>query len=156
ISVRGVNFEKIVRPGDAEHFIHLVPNDFEQTKAEALLALPCRLADLGLTVSTGKVVDFRARAFLRPDPGRKTMPLIYPTHFFEGSIRWPKATKKPNALVDAPDTAQLWMPRGTYVLVKRFSSKEEARRVVAAVYDPEVVQAEKVGFENHLNVFHAN
>ncbi len=45
------------------------------------------------------------------------------------------------------------MPRGTYVLVKRFSSKEEARRVVATVCDPEAVPGDKVGFENHLNVF---
>jgi adenine-specific DNA-methyltransferase len=157
ITLREVKFEQAVRPGDPEHFIHLVPSESEQTKADALSGLPCCLADLGLTVSTGKVVDFRARAFLRKDPAPETMPLIYPTHFHEGKVRWPKATKKPNALVDAPDTAQLWMPRGTYVLVKRFSSKEEARRVVAAVFDPEVTRAraEKVGFENHLNVFHA-
>src|SRR5205807_2561294 len=43
---------------------------------------------------------------------------------------------------------------GMYVLVKRFSSKEERRRVVAALYDPARIAAERVGFENHLNVFH--
>ncbi len=155
ICLREVSFEQIVRPRDAERFIHLVTTDFEQGKAEALSALPNRLDDLGIGVSTGKVVDFRARAFLRMDPGPDTRPLIYPTHFHEGGVRWPKATKKPNALVDAPSTSELWMPRGTYVLVKRFSSKEEVRRVVAAVCDPEVVQGDKVGFENHLNVFHA-
>jgi adenine-specific DNA-methyltransferase len=48
------------------------------------------------------------------------------------------------------------MPGGTYVLAKRFSSKEEKRRIVAAVFDPEIVPAEMVGFENHLNVFHAD
>jgi adenine-specific DNA-methyltransferase len=40
------------------------------------------------------------------------------------------------------------------VLVKRFSSKEEKRRVVAALYDPERIRAEQVGFENHTNFFH--
>ena len=40
--------------------------------------------------------------------------------------------------------------------MKRFSSKEERRRVVAAVFDPEHVPCEAVGFENHLNYFHAN
>jgi adenine-specific DNA-methyltransferase len=38
--------------------------------------------------------------------------------------------------------------------VKRFSSKEEKRRVVAAVYDPKRIPAELVGFENHTNFFH--
>ena len=40
------------------------------------------------------------------------------------------------------------------MLTKRFSAKEERRRVVAAVYDPGDVTAGEVGFENHLNVFH--
>jgi adenine-specific DNA-methyltransferase len=38
--------------------------------------------------------------------------------------------------------------------VRRFSSKEERRRIVATVYDPDDVPGKKVGFENHLNVFH--
>lgn len=41
------------------------------------------------------------------------------------------------------------------MLTKRFSSKEERRRVVAAIYDPHRVEAPLVGFENHLNYFHA-
>jgi adenine-specific DNA-methyltransferase len=41
------------------------------------------------------------------------------------------------------------------VLTKRFSSKEERRRVVAAVYDPHRITSPVVGFENHLNYFHA-
>jgi adenine-specific DNA-methyltransferase len=48
------------------------------------------------------------------------------------------------------------MPSGTYVLIKRFTSKEERRRIVAAVFEPELVPAAKVGFENHLNVLHAS
>jgi adenine-specific DNA-methyltransferase len=44
---------------------------------------------------------------------------------------------------------------GYYVLTKRFSSKEERRRVVAAVYDPLRIDSPVVGFENHLNYFHA-
>jgi adenine-specific DNA-methyltransferase len=44
---------------------------------------------------------------------------------------------------------------GYYVLTKRFSSKEERRRVVAAIYDPRRIASPLVGFENHLNYFHA-
>jgi adenine-specific DNA-methyltransferase len=41
-----------------------------------------------------------------------------------------------------------------HVLVKRFSAKEEKRRVVAAIFDPARIPCEIVGFENHLNYFH--
>lgn len=42
----------------------------------------------------------------------------------------------------------------TYVLVKRFTAKEERRRVTASVFDPCDIPAKAVAFENHLNVFH--
>ena len=48
-----------------------------------------------------------------------------------------------------------WCPGQFDVLVKRFTAKEERRRVVACIYDPGRVRAERVGFENHLNYFHA-
>jgi len=46
------------------------------------------------------------------------------------------------------------LPTGCYVLVKRFSAKEERRRIVAAVWDPKTNGDSAVAFENHLNVFH--
>ena len=46
------------------------------------------------------------------------------------------------------------MREGIYVLVKRFSAKEERRRVVAHLVTPEDTQSEWVGFENHWNVLH--
>ena len=46
------------------------------------------------------------------------------------------------------------MKQGYYVLVKRFSSKEQKRRVMAAVYDPSKIDTPFVSFENHLNYYH--
>lgn len=154
LTERSVPFHDVVRPGDAESFIHIVPDDSGERVAGTFARLPSRLEDLGLSVSTGKVVDFRARPYLRQEPDETTAPLIYPTHFASGLVRWPKPGKKPNGLVLAPETADLWMPAGTYVLVKRFSAKEERRRIVAALFDPGLVPGDRIGFENHINVFH--
>ncbi len=152
---RDIPFERVVRPGDAQVFIHLVTDGEGSALAEAMEGLPCTLADLGLCVSTGRVVDFRAQQWLRARPTPETVPLIHPTHFDNGLIRWPKAdTKKPQAIVSNLDSASLMVPAGVYVLVRRFSAKEERRRVVAAVFDPATVPCEAVGLENHLNYFH--
>jgi adenine-specific DNA-methyltransferase len=153
---RSVPRHAVVRAADPESFIRVVPDASGDDVTRAVLGLPCRLDDLGLAVSTGKVVDFRARDYLCRRPGPRIGPLVYPAHFQGGVVAWPKSGKKPNGLLDAPETAELWMPAGAYVLVKRFSSKEERRRVVAAVFDPSRVPGEKVAFENHLNVFHRN
>lgn len=154
MALRTVPFKSIVCPGDPEQFIHVVPDESGQRTAELFARFTCSLEELDLEVSTGRVVDFRAKSFLRQEADLTTGPLIYPAHFHHGAVAWPKVGKKPNALVDCPETANLWVSSGTYVLVKRFSSKEEKRRVVAAVVDPTILPAKKVAFENHLNVFH--
>lgn len=156
-TVRGVPFEEVVLPNDPHLFVRLAVSEEDGDLAHRVRSLPCSLRDVGVTVSTGRVVDFRARDFLRKDPEPGSVPLIYPCHFNGGYVSWPKiGAKKPNALVSNGDTAALMVPRGTYVLTKRFSSKEEKRRLVAVVYDPARIDAEVIGFENHLNYFHLN
>jgi adenine-specific DNA-methyltransferase len=155
MTVREVDYEQVVKPTDPELIIHIATSDMDQFVLDRLAFFQHSLEDLGIAVSTGRVVDFRAKEFLRADPDPGTMPLIYPTHFDEGFVRWPKLRgKKPNAIVLAPRTEPLLLPSGTYVLVKRFSAKEEPRRVVAAIYDPKRIPSLYVGFENHLNVYH--
>jgi adenine-specific DNA-methyltransferase len=153
---RSVSAEALVSPNDAKAFIHIVPRAAEDDVRAAVEGLAAPLGDLGLSVSTGRVVDFRARPSLRKDGGRGTVPLIYATHFANGFIEWPASRgKKPNALL-AEGNDDLLVPSETYVLVKRFSSKEERRRVVAAIYDPGRLSCSSVGFENHLNYYHAS
>jgi len=151
---RTVPHTHVVDPKDPNAFIHLAVSNEDAEIARRMAALPKSLAELGITVSTGRVVDFRARAFLRHDPGTRTVPLIYPAHFNGGFVEWPKrGGRKANALADTEKTQALMVPSGTYVLTKRFTSKEERRRVVAVVYDPGRLPAgvTQVGFENHVN-----
>ena len=155
MTMRDVEYAQVVRPADPNQFIRLVPDDLGGSVSERMATFRTSLPELGLSVSTGRVVDFRATEFLRDEPGPGTVPLIYPTHLRDGGITWPKAnTKKPNAIAATPDSDHLLVPPGVYVLVKRFSSKEERRRVVAVVYEAGRVSPTRVGFENHLNYFH--
>jgi adenine-specific DNA-methyltransferase len=152
-----VRYEDIIKPGDPEIFLH-VPTDIDDGRvANDIDGLPASLSDLGVKVSTGKVVDFRATDALRMMPEDGTVPLIYPGHLREGRLQWPlPGYRKPNAIVADASTANLMLPAGTYVLVKRFSAKEETRRVVATVIYESDVPGNQVGIENHLNVFHVD
>lgn len=155
LRLRAITHDDLVHPGDPHVFLHIVPDRAGDTIRHQMVGLDASLADLRLSVSTGRVVDFRAKEFLRVDPGRNTVPLIYPCHLVGGFVEWPNGrTRKPNALAFGPQTGELLVPTGHYVLVKRFSSKEESRRVVAAVCDPARVPAKQVAFENHLNYYH--
>jgi adenine-specific DNA-methyltransferase len=155
VTERAVDFHKIVSPDDVEQFIHLPTDDQHAQARQAMERLSTSLSALGVSVSTGRVVDFRAKEFLRQQPGRDTAPLIYPCHFNGGFVHWPKEkARKPNAIVNNEQTRALLVPAGIYVLVKRFTAKEERRRVVACIYDSHQIEAPLVGFENHLNYFH--
>jgi adenine-specific DNA-methyltransferase len=155
VSTRSIQHFELVDPEDEEAVLHVVCSEDDARVARAMARVTWRLTDLGVEVSTGRVVDFRARSYLRDRPVVETAPLIYPGHLRGGSVAWPMADqKKPSAIVRCPDTESLLLPNGTYVLVNRFTAKEEKRRVRATVFDPSSCPGEVVAFENHLNVFH--
>ncbi len=148
-------FEDLVKPGDPENFIH-IPMSSHGRIVELPSLARHSLDEIGLSVSTGPVVDFRLREYLHQLPEEGTVPLLYPAHFSNAGIMWPiKEMKKPNA-IECNDITKKWLfPIGYYCTVRRFSSKEERRRIVANVVDPDIFQgASLLGFENHLNVFH--
>ncbi|RIK78781.1 MAG: adenine methyltransferase [Planctomycetota bacterium] len=155
LTVREARYDNVIRPDDPESFVRVLEDDFAEAVDRAMSWFRTSLVDLDLAVSTGRVVDFRAREYLRTEPNDETIPLIYPAHFRNGIVEWPKPrSRKPNAIVANEKTSDLSVANGNYVLVKRFSSKEERRRVVAAVHDGSRMPNASVAFENHLNYVH--
>ena len=150
-------FNRIVFPDDTERFIH-VPTSAERNAIELSSAIHCSLENIGIKVSTGPVVDFRLKEHIREMPEAGTVPLLYPVHFNGQNIEWPKPDiKKPNAIQRNSETEKWLYPNGYYCVVRRFSSKEEKRRIVASVVQPDTfADAQMLGLENHLNVYHEN
>lgn len=149
-------FEQIVQPDNPEQFIHIPASSAAATSLPG--SVHHTLDELGIKVSTGPVVDFRLREHLSETLDPDYVPLLYPGHFSNGNAMWPATgEKKPNAIRHSADTEKWLYPCGFYCVVRRFSSKEETRRVVASVVDPGPFgNAKALGFENHLNLFHEN
>lgn len=150
-------FHRIVAPSDSERFIH-VPTSPEYSKIELANAICYSLEDIGIKVSTGPVVDFRLKSHLRKLSELGTVPLLYPAHFTNQNIEWPKPNIKKSNAIDRNIETEKWLyPNGFYCLVRRFSSKEEKRRIVANIVQPSTFgDVEMLGLENHLNVYHEN
>jgi adenine-specific DNA-methyltransferase len=156
VTEEAIPFGEIVHKNDHEKFIHIPSASGHANAKKTMDGLHTALASLGITVSTGRVVDFRLKGALRSTPEKGTVPLLYPCHFNGGTVHWPKLdARKPNAILDNDETRPWLVRSGVYLLTKRFTSKEERRRVVACLFDPQNVEAEWLGFENHLNYFHA-
>jgi hypothetical protein len=148
---RVVPFNQIVKTDDAEKFIHIPTLELN---GNAYL-FAHTLNELGLDVATGPVVDFRVRSHWQQWPSADSVPLLYTHHFAKGKFVWPREHKKPNAVALNSETKKWLMPQGWYTITKRFSAKEERRRLVAYVVDPGTLPFDFYGFENHLNVIHA-
>lgn len=153
---REVPYGAVLKPDDPERVIH-VPRVEAQGSMPLDARLPCTLACLGVRVLTGPVVDFRVPFALRKHAGERTVPLLYAVHLGTGQLRWPvEGFRKPQHLVAEPRTEGLLLPLGPqdrYILVKRFTSKEQRRRVVAAeCRSSDVAGAARMGVENHVNV----
>ena len=121
--------------------------------AQAVRTWPSTLRSLGLEISTGPLVPFRAKSFLMPDAnGPSRVPLLWMQHVRPMRTEWPSTgASKPQWVEVTSESMKLLVEDATYVLLRRFSAKEEKRRLVAAPLLRGSLNANMVGLENHLN-----
>jgi len=116
---------------------------------------PNTLASLGLEVSTGPVVPFRTKQFLTKNQADTSVPLLWLQHVRASEVSWPLGDafrKHEHILAEAGP--KLLVPNANYVLLRRFSAKEEARRLTAAALLGDQFDTKLIGLENHLNYIH--
>jgi adenine-specific DNA-methyltransferase len=108
------------------------------------------LASLGLRVSTGPVVAFRTTEFHRMRPGRNTVPFLWLQHVLPMRVTWPiPGLSKPQYFDGAAKAQGLVVKAPNIVLLRRFSAKEQPRRLTAAALLH--IARRGVALENHLN-----
>jgi adenine-specific DNA-methyltransferase len=151
---RHVPYKEVVGINDPENFIHIITNSLEDSLRVQMAQFSSTLDQLGLEVSTGPVVDFRLRSALRASLSNRNVPLLYPESIKIGKVLFPPNNPRKSIAIEQNQETSKWLIQsGWYVLTKRFSAKEEKRRIVAAVCSP--IDAPLIGIENHLNYYHA-
>lgn len=116
------------------HYVFLPTNNEEAGVLARVNALSDTLKTLQVPMHTGLVVDFREREVLKDEeePEIETYPLFYSSHISkDGQIVWPVG--KSGEYIHT-DRAGLLQSNSNYIFVKRFTSKEEPRRLQCGVY----------------------
>lgn len=149
---RTVKFTEIVHESDDEKYFNIPLKKSEKISNEK--SSLSEFKNLDIQVSTGPVVDFRMKDLLLENFEKDSVPLVYSVHLRNFHFDWPKISKKPNAIKMNENVEKTLFAKGFYVAVKRFSTKEEAKRIVASIITPGDFATEKMAFENHLNIFH--
>ena len=89
------------------------------------------LPTLGLKMKTGLTVDFRNREALRNDAEEKAVPLFYSQHIKDGKVIFPVGKENEYLLTEQKGLLQ---ENTNYLFVKRFTAKEEKRRLQCGIY----------------------
>ncbi|MDR2409346.1 MAG: Eco57I restriction-modification methylase domain-containing protein [Bacteroidales bacterium] len=136
-------------------YVIRIPTSTKEVEIIRLMNLfPCQLSDLGVKISTGPVVDFRSKSYLKSKiTTSQEVPLLWMHNIedFRVNVNFAKEGK-PAAIKISADTIKILRPIGNYVLLKRFTSKEQKRRLSAGILEQQVINKYKfIGIENHLN-----
>lgn len=153
---RSVPLRDVVDLRSRDLAVHIPTNDVDDRVLTFVRSWPETLHTLGLSVSTGPVVAFRAVEFLHETPnGTREVPLLWLQHVRRMDIRWPvDGSNKRQYIANSADSKYLLLPNATYVVMRRFSAKEEHRRIVAAPLFERQLSGSMIGLENHLNYVH--
>lgn len=153
-STRTLPLSGVLR-GDCAHRVLYFPASKDHDRISAFVRnWPGSLGDFGWEVSTGPVVAFRARRFLCDRPVRNSVPLLWLRNVTAMQVRWPINTRKSQHLLSCPESQSILVPNRNYVLLRRFSAKEDKRRLTAAPQIASAFASDRIGLENHLNFIH--
>ena len=108
----------------------------------------------GMEISTGPVVPFRSRPILANDGNVPAThaPLLWMQSVAAMQVRWPSYARNKTEYIEvSANSMPLLLPDKNYVVMRRFSSKEQHRRLTAAPLLRGLLKSPYIGLENHLN-----
>lgn len=114
-----------------ENYVYLVTNEKEIDTLKKLNQLKETLPSIGLKMKTGLTVDFRNKEALRDSVEDKAVPLFYSQHIQKGKVVFPVGKEHEYIVTEQKGLRQ---QNTNYLFVKRFTAKEEHRRLQCAVY----------------------
>lgn len=143
---------KIVDVSSKEKVVYLPVDGRDEAILSLFRSWDGNMEKYGIKISTGPVIAFRAYDFIVNEPGEDTVPLYWLHNVVKMLCDHPVQKKDKGQYIKvALETKAALLPNKNYVLLRRFSSKDDSSRLVAAPYFGNMTQYEFVGIENKLN-----
>lgn len=150
---REVKTRGIIDLNSVNKFLCLPLSDEEEDIIRLINSWKGDLHTYGMQISTGPVVPFRATSLIDHEgkvPSSHA-PLLWLQNVKEMSVSWPLQIKKGQFIKKNTDSKPLLVGDKNYVLMRRFSAKEDDKRLVTAPYFAGSYGSDVIGLENHLN-----
>ncbi len=150
---RTVRFSDIVAHPEEKMILGLPASDEEHNVMRVFQSWNGSLEKYGFSISTGKVVPFRSRQFLakNAEASNTHAPLLWMQNVKPMRMVFPEKLKKENTVRITKNSLSLLIENSNYVLLRRFSAKEDDKRLVAAPLLSGNLSSGLLGIENHVN-----
>lgn len=138
-----------VVPEKADRYVYLVTQQSDIDVLQKINSFSLTLPSAGYKMKTGLTVDFRNKDVLRDNRTDQSCPLFYSQHIQNGKVIFPIGKQ-----AEYIETMQsgLLQKNSNYLFVKRFTSKEERRRLQCGMYfSKEYSEYDKISTQNKIN-----
>lgn len=148
-----VDMEKIIDLKSGHYMIRIPVSSDEEEIIDIVQAWPENLYRLNMEISTGPIVAYRSNLWLTKE--HRDYPLIMLNNVNIMQIEWPiKNFKKPQYVKHCNESVKWLVPNSNYILLRRFSAKEDKQRLIAAPLLENKFKSTFIGIENHVNFIH--
>ena len=135
---------------DNERYVYLPIDNTDIEVLETIKSFHTKLEDIGLKLKTGLTVDFRNEEYLTNNASNNSVPLFSSIHFNKGFVKFP--SKEDELQYVSKDNTALLQKNTNSLFIKRFSSKEEKRRIQPVMFfKKDFANYEYISTENHIN-----
>lgn len=141
----------IIDSNNSEGIIRIPETEKDYKILQKAEDLPSDFTQEGYFISTGPAVEHRTRTFLTSDHSKQEqVPIIKAHNVLINGVSWDGKNKKDLSFNLNPNFEKHLVLNKRYLILKRFTSKDERRRLVAGVYNP-INNLENIGITNKLN-----
>ncbi len=140
-------YSDVVKGDDC--YVYLISNKDEIEALNTINQWKDTLPSVGLRMKTGLTVDFRNRESLRNVKEEKAVPLFFSQHIQNGKVVFPIGKDHEYIVTEQKGLLQ---NNTNYLFVKRFTAKEEQRRLQCGVYlSRKYPEYKQISTQNKIN-----
>jgi len=135
--------------------LFLPTNDEEKKIIKLFSTFEGSLNKYGFQISTGPVVDFRSTEYIIEEGdlhNELIAPLFWLHNVHKMDLKWPlKKKSKGQYIIVDNKSMPLLVRNKNYIFIRRFSSKDDKSRLIAAPYFSNAISSKFIGIENRVN-----
>ena len=145
----------IINLNSNEKILYLPTTDSEEVVLDIFRNWSGNLSKYNIKISTGPVVAFRSWDYIRENFENRSVqmaPLFWLHNVKQMILEWPIEKPQKGQYMNIEDKSKsILIPNKNYILLRRFSSKDDKNRLVAAPYFCNFINSDYIGVENKVN-----